>query len=116
MQYLNIHTHLSTENPSEISVQNFIVGKDETIPTGLFSAGIHPWYLGENVDFLLENLQKVAQIPTCFAIGECGLDRNLDTDLSLQTQVFIQQIIAPRNVDSAFGQARFMALGWAPMG
>ncbi len=92
MQYLNIHTHLSTGNPDEISVQNFIVGKDETIPRGLFSAGIHPWYLGENVDSLLEKLSKIVPNSNCFAVGECGLDRNIDTDLSLQTQVFTQQI------------------------
>jgi TatD DNase family protein len=92
MQFLNIHTHLSTENLDEISVQNFIMGQDETIPTGLFSAGIHPWYLGENVDFLLEELQKIAQETHCFAIGECGLDRNIDVDFELQTQVFTQQI------------------------
>jgi TatD DNase family protein len=92
MQYLNIHTHLSTGNPDEISVQNFIIGQDKTIPTGLFSAGIHPWYLGENVDFLLEELQEIAQKPNCFAVGECGLDRNIDTDFGLQTQVFTQQI------------------------
>lgn len=92
MQYLNIHTHLSTGNPDEISVQNFIVGKDETIPRGLFSAGIHPWYLGENVDSLLEKLSKIVPNSNCFAVGECGLDRNIGTDLALQTQVFTQQI------------------------
>jgi TatD DNase family protein len=92
MQYLNIHTHLSTGNPDEISVQNFIMGQDKTIPTGLFSAGIHPWYLGGNGDFLLEELQEIAQKPNCFAVGECGLDRNIDTDFGLQTQVFTQQI------------------------
>jgi TatD DNase family protein len=92
MKYFNIHTHLSVENPDKISVQNFIIGHDESIPDGLFSAGIHPWYLGENIEILLENLQKIAQNPNCFAIGECGLDRNIDTDLALQTQVFTQQI------------------------
>jgi TatD DNase family protein len=92
MQYLNIHTHLSTENPDEISVQNFILGQDEVLPNGLFSAGIHPWYLGENVDFLLEELQEIVQKKHCFAIGECGLDCNIDADFGLQTQVFTQQI------------------------
>jgi TatD DNase family protein len=88
----NLHTHRFTNNPEITELVNqypweFV----EEIPQ--YSIGIHPWYivesrLGSDLQFIEEKLQ----LPECWALGECGLDKRIDIPMTLQTAVFEQQI------------------------
>lgn len=53
-----------------------------------FSAGIHPWFLSETPLDLPLTLAAQLQHENCIAIGECGLDGSIDTDLSMQLAIF----------------------------
>lgn len=53
-----------------------------------FSAGIHPWFLSEAPQDLPLALAPYLQHQNCIAIGECGLDGSIDTDISMQLAIF----------------------------
>lgn len=56
------------------------------------SVGIHPWDL-ENLDqFWIERLMKIAEDNRVMMIGECGLDKNIETTPERQIEVFSEQI------------------------
>lgn len=56
------------------------------------SVGIHPWDL-ENLDqFWIERLMKIAEDNRVVMIGECGLDKNIETTPERQIEVFSEQI------------------------
>ncbi|WP_434953398.1 TatD family hydrolase [Shewanella sp. HL-SH4] len=60
-----------------------------------FSLGIHPWYLPENIDTALEELEYQIYLnqtnPLFVAIGECGLD-NLRPEFEQQQALCEQQL------------------------
>lgn len=87
MKFFDFHHHdFSKEN----GIYNLKLG--ETIPTGLFSAGIHPNSISENIDEYFYWLKEISTIKNCFAIGECGLDGLINIDEKLQEEVFVKQI------------------------
>ncbi len=96
--YFDIHTHQST-CPDATCIQNIIV-KENTIinieENQYYSAGIHPWYLPENMNISLTLLENTIQHKQVLAIGEIGLDFHPDIlqKHSKQEQiiVFIKQI------------------------
>jgi TatD DNase family protein len=55
-----------------------------------FSIGIHPW--DADLQTLLSEFEKIFQHPNCLAIGECGLDKVIDTDIEIQKKVFQSQL------------------------
>lgn len=56
----------------------------------LYSKGIHPWRVTDNVD--MDLLRQACMDPRVVAIGECGLDNVCDTPMELQERLFRQQI------------------------
>ena len=88
----NLHTHLFTNNSEITELVNqypweFVAG----IPQ--YSIGIHPWYIVENrVESDLQFMEQKLQLPECWALGECGLDKRIDIPMTLQTEVFEKQI------------------------
>ncbi|MEC8011866.1 MAG: TatD family hydrolase [Pseudomonadota bacterium] len=56
-----------------------------------FAAGLHPWWIDKQVNLNLKDLrvQISTQLnhPKCIAIGECGLDAFIDTDMALQEKI-----------------------------
>jgi len=56
-----------------------------------FSVGVHPWYL-EDFDKQWEALLHLANHFNCWAIGECGLDKNITTTLPHQQEIFLKHI------------------------
>lgn len=94
---LDFHSH----STGSFRIYNYIVTTtpDVHIPDkGLFSAGIHPWYIHENYQQQLDALQLIATNPSLVLIGECGLDRLKGPTLSLQTEIFIQQALLAEQV------------------
>lgn len=88
----NLHTHRFTNN-SEITelVNQYPWEFVADIPQ--YSIGIHPWYIVENrVESDLQFMEQKLQLPECWALGECGLDKRIDIPMVLQTEVFEKQI------------------------
>lgn len=61
-----------------------------------FALGLHPWFLGDNhnkevseLEQLLENNKRNTRL---VALGECGLDKRCQTDWQQQLEVFHAQI------------------------
>lgn len=89
--FIDIHTHQNIE--SDQNIFNVIVGKDQVPENTMFSLGIHPWYIDnevEQLNFLNKELLKTNQ--NFLFIGECGLDKLIDTPLKVQLEIFEQQI------------------------
>jgi TatD DNase family protein len=88
MLYYDVHTHLTSNHPSAVSILNVIPG--QAVPESFFSAGIHPWYAK---DAYIEDLHKHITNPYCVAIGECGLDNlKSDIDFAEQKKIFYSQL------------------------
>ena len=99
--YIDAHTH-KIKAGSQIHVVNILVKKDFTEyqdfialnsqnPKILFSAGIHPWYMGDWKK-QIDRLKEIATNPLIIAIGECGLDKNSKSPLDEQIELFYSQI------------------------
>lgn len=90
--FYNLHTHRFTDNPEITELVNqypweFVAD----IPQ--YSIGIHPWYIVENrLESDLQFMEQKLQLPECWALGECGLDKRIDIPMALQTEVFEKQI------------------------
>ncbi|WP_428741042.1 TatD family hydrolase [Tenacibaculum sp.] len=91
MQFIDIHTHTSSTQKDVFSIENkYPNSTDFSTP---FSIGIHPWYISENsLQNDLKIIEEQLNSEKCYALGECGLDRITEIDLSLQLEVFRQQI------------------------
>lgn len=90
--FYNLHTHSSVNNPKVIELINQF--PNQIVPNLNFnSIGIHPWH--SNTHFLADELQIIEtkiQEKNFLAVGECGLDKRIEIPLSLQKEVFIEQI------------------------
>lgn len=92
MRFFNLHTHKSGSDREIVELVNQYPHEfDETVP--LYSIGIHPWHI--NAERLAADLavieSKLAQ-RHCLAVGECGLDKRIDTPMDLQALVFEEQL------------------------
>lgn len=58
----------------------------------LYSFGIHPWKIDKDVNDVLAEMDTITRNRRCIAIGECGLDKAIDTDFELQQKIFCEQI------------------------
>lgn len=94
---IDIHTHKATTLTADhISIQNLYDDFERVNGGGLYSVGIHPWYVANyERDMLL--LQSLATHAHVLAIGECGLDKLCTTDWNLQVSLFRQQIQLANN-------------------
>lgn len=93
MIYYNLHTHSDPTVEDVVAVVN-VYPKDYPTESKYFSIGIHPWYIDqENLESELEIIEKALQDPNCLAIGECGIDKKIETDIELQTQIFERQLL-----------------------
>lgn len=92
MFFFNLHTHHYTNHSEVLELVNQYPKEfDEKIPQ--YSIGIHPWQIVvENVDAELVFIENKLQSNHCLAVGECGLDKRIDTPLALQTEVFEKQL------------------------
>lgn len=86
--FIDIHSHHSCSCSDVLTIQSFY--KLPINSTSVFvSVGIHPWYLNE-ISF--EDIEQLLKVDKIIAIGECGLDRLVETSLQEQIPVFKKQI------------------------
>lgn len=91
MKY-NIHTHKSTHQNNVLEIVNQYPNEFDDSVT-YFSIGIHPWYIDvDRVEEYLQFIDVKLQLENCLALGECGLDKRIETSLEIQTEVFEKQL------------------------
>ncbi|RRJ90943.1 TatD family deoxyribonuclease [Paenimyroides tangerinum] len=92
MKY-NIHTHHFSNRKDVVELVNQYPNEvDLLIPN--FTVGIHPWYIDfQNLEHDLQIIEQTLQHPNCKALGECGLDKRIETPLEDQISVFKQQLL-----------------------
>lgn len=75
----------------DLTIVNKIIGINESAKSARFySYGIHPWYI-YNVSEQLEELKTFIFCPDVVAIGEAGLDKQAESPMSIQEDVFRKQ-------------------------
>lgn len=90
---INLHTHQLSNKRNVLDIVNQYPN-DLVEEPAFFSIGIHPWYI--ELDELSENLMIIEahlKSDSCLALGECGLDKRIETALSIQISVFEQQLL-----------------------
>mgnify|MGYP000650488474 CR=1 FL=1 len=92
MIFLNLHTHQFTNQEGVLELVNQYPPEfDSSIPN--YSIGIHPWYIvEERINSDLQIIENKLQEDNCFALGECGLDKRVESSMALQQMVFEKQL------------------------
>lgn len=89
---INLHTHFKLPEGQTGLISHPVQLEFLPEPGQYYSVGMHPWSLNEPVDTgwgsTLARLSGHSQV---LAIGECGLDRSIETPLSVQEAAFIAQ-------------------------
>jgi len=93
MKFFNLHTHKYTNQPDVLELVNQYPQEfEDTIP--FYSIGIHPWFIvKDRLEADLEIIESKVQEKNCLAVGECGLDKRIETPFDLQQAVFERQLV-----------------------
>lgn len=100
--FVDIHTHhfppKSAHAICNLSLKqaNHVLNKNGD---GFFSAGFHPWHLNEYSEETLHEFEKIIRDKRIVAIGECGLDKNVDTPLDRQKTILKEQILLSEQME-----------------
>ena len=90
--FIDIHTHKKSTDKNVISIENKYPNSVDFSLS--FSIGIHPWFINKNkIAKELYIVEEKLQQKKCFALGECGLDKIIETNFELQKEVFRKQIL-----------------------
>lgn len=89
-KYFDFHTHQNYNNKAVFFIQN--KHPNESINQEYFSIGIHPWYISENFQSDLIDIQNKTILKNCLSIGEAGLDKFSKTDYKIQLNIFEKHI------------------------
>ena len=93
--FIDFHTHSDRISPDLINLQTLHVTPEsqaESLPN-IYSLGLHPWFVQlETWEMAWVNLADLAKLSQVVAIGECGLDRNIDLPLETQISIFKKHI------------------------
>jgi TatD DNase family protein len=93
MKFVNLHTHKFSNQENILEIVNLC--PHEFHENGsIFSIGIHPWKIESNrVEADLQIIENKLKDYSCFAIGECGLDKRIEIPFDLQIEVFEKQLL-----------------------
>lgn len=94
--YIDIHTHKSetvTPLSAICQIHSVALNNGETVNSKCTTAGLHPWYLNnEGSENALEQLRTLLDEGKLLGVGECGIDKVIQTDVHIQKEVFAAQI------------------------
>lgn len=90
---INLHTHFKLPEEQTGLVTHPVQMEFRPEAGQYYSVGLHPWNLDDlsNEEWLSDLIQLTGH-PQVLAIGECGLDRSIETPVEQQEPVFIRQI------------------------
>lgn len=88
--YINIHTHHLSQEDGVFVFNNRFGFEDEMYTGAYFSTGIHPWDAARDIS--IRELESLVQHANCLAIGECGLDKLKGPGISIQENIFTEQL------------------------
>lgn len=95
LPYIDIHTHKFCKG-DVVCIKNVFPDelKSGSSASGLFSCGIHPWYIKNDTDLeaQLQRINNEISGENFMALGEAGLDKLCDTSWALQQKAFKKQI------------------------
>lgn len=91
---LTNHSDGTLPNPLTLTGQTSWQAQADLQPfAGYFSLGIHPWFIEcQTVDTAFQTFARYEHHPKLLAIGECGLDKCIDTAMDKQIDIFTYQI------------------------
>lgn len=93
--FIDFHTHRDRQCQNLINLQTLHVNTDlpaHSLPPTC-SLGLHPWFIAmSSWEEAYQNLEILAKLPEVIAIGECGLDRNIDLPMELQITILQRHI------------------------
>ncbi len=91
--YINIHSHHSPA-PGERCIRSVYRNFSENTTSVPVSMGLHPWHIkAETAAAQFVELQQASIHENVWAIGECGLDKAIVTDIKFQEKIFVQQLL-----------------------
>ncbi len=91
-KFINLHTHKFSNLSDVIEVVNQYPWEFNSLLSN-YSIGIHPWYIDEiRLENDLDIIEQKLQLKECLALGECGLDKRIETPLDIQISVFKKQL------------------------
>jgi TatD DNase family protein len=95
LPYLDIHTHRRLNHAESVSVGCLSIEEltSENTPKDYSSAGIHPWWPEDHdhdaINSLKAHILKLIEANRLWAIGETGMDRAIDLEMSEQKELFL---------------------------
>ena len=90
---IDIHTHRSPAMGGQ-AIESCLPDDFHPQPEGWYSVGIHPWHLHRyawDTDDFRSSFERLLSHPQVLAVGEAGLDKLIQTPLTLQLEVFRYQ-------------------------
>ena len=93
LMFFNLHTHHFSNDPEILELVNQYPDEfNASLPQ--YSIGIHPWRIHpDRLELDLEIVANKASEKQCLAVGECGLDKRIETPLEEQIPVFERQLL-----------------------
>lgn len=90
--FYNLHTHKSANQENVLEIVNQYPEAFD-VTAAYFSIGIHPWHIDvEKTEEYLAVIEEKLQLENCLALGECGLDKRIETPLDVQIVIFEKQL------------------------
>lgn len=95
MRYIDIHTHKDYDNPDVLYIKNADLDTETIENSKHYSIGLHPWDVKNDTDthIYCKLLESLIAHPSIVCIGECGLDKSIQTDFEVQKRAFHNQIV-----------------------
>lgn len=94
--YIDIHTHTYRRSDNIIALYNIFAQDLHNFKhkeDQKYSIGIHPWHISQiELSQAYQLLQKHISNKNVLALGEIGLDINLETTMNIQEEVFKHQL------------------------
>lgn len=89
--FIDIHTHQNNcDTTFSQSIKNVSLPNRHIPSENSISIGYHPWFIGNHsLSEMKVKLDQIVNSDNVFAIGECGLDRSIESSIDLQIPVFL---------------------------
>lgn len=100
IDFIDIHTHKIESDENILSILNISLPCKEIPKKKYLSIGLHPWNT-ENFDHdrIKNELEQFAVWQNVLAIGECGLDRSIKTQIDQQVAAFYIHLNVAKKVE-----------------